>query len=83
MTNIFMIVTILIILTKLFTWMVFGFPQSERELDYEGRGLIPGKGKHMSSTSRVALVPTKPVDTDGSFSGNTVARTQSRLLSCS
>lgn len=48
MTNSFMIIVILIVLTKLFTWMVFGFPQSGRELDYGGKGLIPGMGKHMS-----------------------------------
>jgi len=40
-----MIVTILIILTKLFTWMLFGFPQSERELDYEGRGVDSRQGQ--------------------------------------
>jgi len=57
--------------------MVFEFPQSGRELVYGGRGLIPGKGKHMSSTSRMALVPIQPVDPDSSFCGNTVARTQS------
>ena len=57
--NSFVIIIILIILTKLFTWMVFGFPQSVWELDYWGGGvLIPGKNKHMSSTSRVALVST-------------------------
>jgi len=49
--------------------MVFGFPQSVWELDYVGRGLIPGKAKHMSSTSRVAVVPTQPRDPDSSFSG--------------
>jgi len=78
-----MIIIILKIWTELVTWMVFGFPQSGRELDYGGRGLIPGKGKHISSTSTMALVPTQPVDSDSSFSGNTVARTQSQLLAYS
>lgn len=37
------VILILVILTKLFTWMVFEFPQSGSDLDYGGRGLIPGK----------------------------------------
>jgi hypothetical protein len=63
-----MIIIILIILIKLFIWIVYGIPQSVYELEWGG--LIPDKAKHLSSTSRVAVVPTQSVDRGSSISGN-------------
>jgi hypothetical protein len=71
-----MIIIILIILTKLCTWMVFGFPQPVWELDYWEEGVDSRQGQaHVSF--RVALVPTQAVDPASSFLGNKMARTQS------